>query len=964
MGLFRYFGENYLNLVNIRNAPLAREYVYNDLLSNQKRHVANTLPTILEQVGLLSVKKARVVLAISDSGMRAELEPILSVDYRVEAVADGGAAPAALQRERTDLVLINASPNEISALKKEPAMVDVLLIAISTEVSDEIGAINAGADDFVCWTGDVEHLKAILSARINARKWHRGGQGIETILDGMNDGFIAMDRNWRITFVNRSFMKMVSRLYSSAEELIGQDLWKSFPNTEKLETGRRYRRAMAAQQPDLFEYFYEPLQVWLEIRVQPSPDWLGIHVRDITERRQAEQALRTSEERYRSLFDSIDEGFCVVDMVFDEAGHPVDYIFLEANPAFEIQTGIYQPVGRRMKEIVPEHERHWFEIYGRVAKSGEPLRFVNEAKKLDHRWYDVYAFRLGGDESRKVAILFTDITESKLSAVHLEKRNELLALLSQAAHDLLAATDGRAMVQGLFDLVSRRLGLDVFFNFMVDEASGGLRLDVAGGVDEETKGRFAQLDFGQAVCGTVAQDRRRIVVREVQQCAYDKADGVKAMGVRAYACHPLFVGEQLIGTLSFGSRTRDVFEDDELEFMQTIASYVAMAKERLRIETERTKALQREREASQAKDRFLAVLSHELRTPLTPVLMLAAAREADPTLSPDLARDIAMIRRNVELETKLIDDLLDVSRIATGKLALRPEAVELNGAIRHVCKICEPQIREKRIHLHCDLDESSGQVQADPARLQQVLWNLLKNAVKFTPEGGDVYVSSRRLTSGVWQVLVRDTGIGIAEDALEHIFDAFEQGGEGITRQFGGMGLGLAISKALVELHQGRITATSGGSGFGSTFAVEWPPAVGGVTKASTMETPSEPTVSSKTRLLIVEDHADTARTLALLLKHHGYEVSTASNGASALELLSSESFDLVVSDLGLPDISGFELGQRVRELYPALKCIAMSGYGMEEDMRKSRESGFCEHLVKPVEVARLHQVIQSVIGH
>jgi len=906
--------------------------------------------------------KARVVLAISEFGLRAELESILSGDYRVESVTDEGTALAALQRERTDLILIDASPDEISALKRDPAMGDVLLIAISTEASDEIGTIEGGADDFVCWTGNAEHLKAILSARISARRWHRGGQGIESILDGMNDGFIAMDRNWRITFVNRSFMKIVARLYSSADELIGKDLWTSFPNTEKLETGRRYRRAMAAQEPDLFEYFYEPLQVWLEIRVQPSPDWLGIHVRDITERRKAELALRTSEERYRSLFDSIDEGFCVVDMIFDEAGHPVDYIFLEANPAFEIQTGIYQPVGRRMKQIAPDHERYWFEIYGRVAKSGEPLRFVNEARSLDHRWYDVYAFRLGGDESRKVAILFTDITESKLSALHLEKRNELLALLSQASHDLLAATDGRTMVRGLFELVARRLGLDVFFNFMVDEASGGLRLDIAGGVDEETRDRFARLDFGQAVCGTVAQDRRRIVVREVQQCAYDKADGVKAMGVRAYACHPLFVGDRLIGTLSFGSRTRDVFEDDELEFMQTIASYVAMAKERLRIEAERTTALQREREASMAKDRFLAVLSHELRTPLTPVLMLAAAREADETLPPDLARDMAMIRRNVELETKLIDDLLDVSRIATGKLVLRPEALDLSAVLRHVCKICEPQVGEKQVNLHCDLDASPGLVQADPARLQQVLWNLLKNAIKFTPKGGDVFVTSRRLDAGWWRVQVRDTGIGIADEALGQIFNAFEQGGEGITRQFGGMGLGLAISKALVDLHQGKITVTSGGAGLGSTFTVDWPAFIGSAAATPAEQSPKDPTVATKVRLLVVEDHADTARTLALLLTHHGYAVKTAPDAASALELAGSETFDLMVSDLGLPDMTGFELGKEIRRRHPTLKCIAMSGYGMEEDMRKSRESGFSEHLVKPVEVARLHQVIQSIV--
>ncbi len=895
--------------------------------------------------------------------MRAGLVTILGDNYQVEAVADEGSALLVLQREHTDLILINAEACLLAPLKQDLAGADVPVIAFAGDADKEIAAIEAGADDFVHWPGEVEPLQARIAARIKARARHRSGQGIETILNSMSDGFIAIDQDWRITFVNRSFMKLVTRLYSSSAELVGRNFWESFPEVDRRETGTRYRAAMESQQADFFEHFYEPLQVWLEVRVQPSPEWLGIYLHDITERRWAEQALRTSEERYRSLFESIDEGFCVIDMIFDEEGRPVDYRFLESNPAFEKHTGIYQSAGRRIKEIAPNHERHWFEIYGRVAKTGEPVRFINEARELDSRWYDVYAFRLGGGESRKVAVLFTDITESKLAAIHLERRNELLALLSEAAHDLLAATDSRAMVKGLFDLVARRLGLDVFFNFMIDDDSDALRLDIAGGVDEETQQRFARLDFGQAVCGTVAQDRRRIVVREVQQCAYDKAEGVKAMGVRAYACHPLFVGDRLIGTLSFGSRSRDVFEDDELEFMQTIVSYVAMAKERLRIEEERKTALQREREASLAKDRFLAVLSHELRTPLTPVLMIAAARELDATLSPGLHHDMAMIRRNVELETKLIDDLLDVSRIATGKLVLRPEPLDLNGAVRHVCGICQPQIAEKRIKLNCDLDEHTGQVLADPARLQQVLWNLLKNAIKFTPIGGDIYVTTKRLESGRWRVQVRDTGIGIAQETLGQIFDAFEQGGEGITRQFGGMGLGLAISKALVELHHGTIAAASEGTGHGSTFSVEWPASAGAVENVVPKRPPEDASTSGKVRLLLVEDHVDTARTLAMLLTHHGYTVKTAPDGASALDLAGRETFELMISDLGLPDMTGFDLGKEIRDRHPTLKCIAMSGYGMEEDIRKSRESGFVEHLVKPVDVARLSQVIQHVVG-
>lgn len=929
-----------------------------------------TVPSVEQKFDPASAVGSRIVLADGDPERLAELCQVLGRAYRIEVAEDGLKALRAIQREKPTLLLASVSLPGFDGLgllrriRCESGLADLPIILISTqEDGSEAAALGAGADDHITWPYRAEGLLARVAARLDVTQGRKDSfRSLATILDSIGDSFVALDRHWKISFVNQSFLRLVAPLYGGAEDLLGYELWERFPGLRDREAGRRYRAAMESQTPDHFEIFYEPLQVWLEVRVKPSPDSLGIYAHDVTERRRAEQAVRASEERYKTLFESIDEGFCVVEMLYDANGKACDYRFIETNPAFEKQTGLQHAVGRRMLEIASDHEKHWFEIYGRVASTGEPIRFINEARELDSRWFDVYAFRLGGKESRKVAVLFTDITESKLSSLILERRNELLALLSEAAHELLAATDPRDMVRQLFYLVARRLKLDVFFNFMVDESGTRLRLEVAGGVDEQIQEDFAHLDFGQAVCGTVARDKQRIVVRDVQGCNFDKAQGVKQMGVRAYACHPLFVGERLIGTLSFGSRSRDAFEDDELEFMQTIASYVAMAKERLRVEEERETALCRERDASLAKDHFLAVLSHELRTPLTPVLMTAAARELDPDLSPEVRRDMNMIRRNVELETKLIDDLLDVSRITSGKLSLNVEPLDLNSAVQHVCGICHPQFLEKKIRLHCDLDPVAGQIAADPARLRQVLWNLLKNAVKFTPAGGDIFVTTRVLPSGRRQVQVRDTGIGIAQEALVQIFDAFEQGGIGITQQFGGLGLGLAISKALVELHQGSIRAESVGTGQGSTFTVEWPAAepLGEAVMQEVKE--SSETSPSRVRLLIVEDHVDTALTLRLLLTHVGYYVQTADNAARALDLASRETFDIMVSDLGLPDASGYELMRKIRDRH-ALKGIAMSGYGMEEDMRKSREAGFSDHLVKPVDVERLHQVIQRVVA-
>lgn len=364
--------------------------------------------------------------------------------------------------------------------------------------------------------------------------------------------------------------------------------------------------------------------------------------------------------------------------------------------------------------------------------------------------------------------------------------------------------------------------------------------------------------------------------------------------------------------------------------------------------------------ANQSKDRFLAVLSHELRTPLMPVLMTVAALEDDTDLRPDVREDMAMIRRNIELETKLIDDLLDLNRITSGKLRLQLETVNLNEAVRQVCGICHPQAVEQGVRLECEFAADAGSVRADPARLQQVLWNLIKNGLKFTPKNGSVHVTTAPPAGGRGIVQVRDSGIGIAPEMLPRIFDAFEQGDPGITRKFGGLGLGLAISKALMELHEGSIRAESVGPGQGATFTLGLPraqPASG----AAAPQGAAEDGGSQLLRLLLVEDHHDTARKLRTLLERSGYAVSIANDVAGALELAGRETFDLVVSDLGLPDGSGYDVMAGLQITQP-LPGIAMSGYGMDEDVRRSRAAGFAEHLVKPIDVPQLRAAIRRVM--
>jgi PAS domain S-box-containing protein len=382
--------------------------------------------------------------------------------------------------------------------------------------------------------------------------------------------------------------------------------------------------------------------------------------------------------------------------------------------------------------------------------------------------------------------------------------------------------------------------------------------------------------------------------------------------------------------------------------------------ERKKTERELEHAKEVAEAASRAKDAFLAVLSHELRTPLTPVLMTAAVRERDPSLTQTIQAEMAMIRRNVELETKLIDDLLDLSRITSGKLTLQMELLDLNTAVNQVCDICRSQIQEKGIQLSFDLDTSIAPVNADASRLQQVLWNVLKNAAKFTPEGGSIHVCTMHQDSRV-QVQVQDSGVGMTPEVIPKIFDAFEQGDARVTRKFGGLGLGLAISKALVELHGGSIWVESPGVDQGCTVTIELPAAFP-QTSDLVVDRRNLPPPDQILRLLIVEDHADTALLLKRLLEASGFVVETAGSVAEALKAADSAHFDVLVSDLGLPDATGCDLMRQLRERHP-LKGIAMSGYGMEEDVRRSREAGFSEHLVKPVDISSLERAILNVVS-
>ncbi|MHA3774969.1 PAS domain-containing hybrid sensor histidine kinase/response regulator [Verrucomicrobiota bacterium sgz303538] len=598
---------------------------------------------------------------------------------------------------------------------------------------------------------------------------------------------------------------VVCRLFGMEErvEYPAEDAFRRVHSADSALAHKRLQDAIAGNGELDFE-FRVPLPDgtvrWLASRGRVVRDANGEPVQilgvnfDLTARKQAEEEVRESEERYRTLFESIDEAFCVVEMLFDEQGEPVDYRFVQVNPAFEAHTGLVGATGKTMRELAPKHEAHWFQIYGRVALTGESIRFENCADQLG-RWFDVFAFRTGPAKRRQVGILFTDIT-------------------------------------------ARRQ----------------------------------------------AEEARRAAQAQAES-------------------------------------------------------------------------------ALQAKDNFLATLSHELRTPLTPVLMTAASLAGDQRLPDDVREQLGMIERNVALEARLIDDLLDLTRITRGKLPLRNEPCDVHSLIAHAVEIVRDEAQGKSITLNLELAARKCGLSGDPARLQQVFWNLLKNAVKFTPRGGRITVGTRDV-DGTLELEVSDSGVGFTPSDAEGIFHPFEQGQKAGDHRFGGLGLGLAIAKAIVELHGGSIRAESAGRGSGATFVIDLPNAYVPTPQATGTGHGGHFT-TAKTggalRLLVVEDHEPTLSVVTKLLQRAGHHVVTAQTVNAALTAAESAEFDVVISDLGLPDGTGVELMSRLRTNHPDLRGIALSGYGMEEDVRRSHDAGFETHLTKPVNFDQLRQALDHL---
>ena len=643
---------------------------------------------------------------------------------------------------------------------------------------------------------------------------------------------------------------------------------------------------------------------------------------DAVERARAEVALRESEAKYRLLFNSMDEGYFLCDVIFDENDSPIDIFYVDANPAATQMLGV-DFTGRRLKDINPNYEAYWYEIFGRVARTGQGERLQQYAEP-DQKWYDFYVFKVGDTNSRRIAIVFQDISDRKRAELELQK--------------FVSLADNSGEFIGMCDMN--------FVPFYVNPA--GQQLVGLDNVQQYIEASVRDFFFPEDQDFILNEFFPR-VLQEGRAEVEIRFRHFKT-GAALWMIYNVFYIKG---------------EDNQPIGLATVSRNIT---ERKQIEAERERLLQQEQvareeaqRANRIKDEFLAMLSHELRSPLNPILGWSKLLQSKPFDPATVQQALSTIERNAKVQTKLIDDLLDVARILGGKLKLEETAVNLATVIEAALEVVKTAAIAKSIELQFN-QASACFVRGDEDRLQQVVWNLLSNAIKFTPKNGQVRVGLSTC-NGMALLTVTDTGQGISPDFMPYLFQSFRQEDASITRRYGGLGLGLAIVKYLVEAHGGSITAASPGVGQGATFTVQLP----------LLETAPAPAISDPLhevdltgiKVLVVDDSEDTRALLDTLLSAYGAQTCIVASGAEALTNLATFAPDILICDIGMPDMDGYTLLQQIRALPSAhgrnIPAIAVTAFAREEDRQRALAQGFVQHVAKPIELEQLVSAIAQL---
>jgi len=961
----------------------------------------------------------------------------------------------------------------------------------------------------------------------------RAAERMENMLESLTDGFCAVDRDWRITYINGRALQMAAPLNKSRDSLVGRRLWDEFEDLHGTSVAADCLRAMEQRITVNKEFFYRRLQCWLDMRVYPSPDGLTLYFQDITARKLDQQALidnnnrlqlaiaagRLGDWRWDAASDRVTFGARAAEILGLPPGVALEWPLLRARLAQDDRprvrravleafsqgkdldlechllplagaahcvalvgrpdyaspaqgggvlgmTGMAQDISARreaddhlrqseeelraLANTIPQlawmadpsgaivwFNQRWYEYTGitpsestgwgwkavydpavlpavlehwnESVRTGTPFEMEFPIRGADgnFRWF-LTRVEAVHDRDGRVVRWFgtnTDVDQVKRAEQALREESHVLELLNSTGSILASTRDLRSLMQAATDAAAGVCGarFGAFFHYGEQGAGTLFSLYTLSGAtsaefqDVAAPGASALFGPGLRAAGLV---RIGDIGADPQHAGKAPQFGLPAghPPVRSYLSVPVMARSgELLGTMFFGHPEPDVFTERSERIVSGIAAQAAIAVDNIRLveaasraAEERKVLLENEREAraeaertSQMKDEFLATLSHELRTPLSAILGWSQVLRRGSRDGADLQRGLSTIERNARAQAQLIEDLLDMSRITSGKVLLDMQTVTPASFIDAAIETVRPAADAKSIRIERHYGATPA-VAGDPGRLQQVIWNLLSNAIKFTPRDGLVSIEVGQRDEQL-AITIRDNGAGIGPEFITHVFERFRQADASMTRSHGGLGLGLSIVKHLVEQHGGTVRAESAGVGQGASFTIELPVA----------KTPPRATQSARAQMilqsapppagdavdgqaaeaavrdmrgisvLVVDDDRDARELIARILADCQASVRLAASAREAYDLLRAEPPDLLISDLGMPEVDGLELLSWVRalprEAGGQVAAIALTAFARSEDRLKALEAGFSAHVSKPVEQTELMAAIGMV---
>jgi PAS domain S-box-containing protein len=832
-------------------------------------------------------------------------------------------------------------------------------------------------------------IGALISAL--SETMYRGRRRLEGLLHSIDEGFVVFDPDWRYRYVNDRGAEL---LRQPASSMIGKTVWDVFPDVVGTELETQLRRAAAGNEPVAFEAFYRPYGRWFRTRVFPTPDGFSALLEDTTDRKQAEEASMRLAAIVRSSEEAI-------------VGKDLDGTITAWNPAAERLFGFtaQEAIGRSIRMIVPpdrqgeeddvlrrlrrgETIEHLETV--RLRKDGTPINIaltVSPIRDADGRI--IGASKIARDIGER---LHAEVERTRLLAAEQAARGRAEAaerratLLSESSAALNASLDSATTLRTVSRLVIPRFA-DWCIIDLVTRENTLERVAVSTG-EPDTESLSAELQryapewTSSQPAAEVLRSRTTIVIPEVTEdtlgsTARDERHlaVMRKLRPRSAIAVPMVTRQRVVGAITLVRTTPgQPYEAADVAMAEELARRAALAVDNATLFSEADQAREQAEGANRAKDEFLAVLSHELRTPMNAVYGWARMLQMGQIDSGTTPRALDAIVRNAHVQLQLIDDLLDVSRIISGKMRLDIRPVDIQRVLESALDAVRPAVDAKGLTLQSLLDPSAGPIHGDPDRLQQVVWNLLMNAVKFTPRDGRIQLTLQRVNSQV-EIVVSDTGAGIRHELLPVIFDRFRQGESGSTRDQGGLGIGLALVRHLVELHGGSVTAESAGEGKGSTFRVKLPLVVALV---ATKEDRAHPTAWQPMpayqgpslrglRVLVVDDDPDALDLIATILRRAEAEAVLCSSPPEALAALRSWRPHVLVSDIEMPGEDGYSLIRKVRELADSeggqIPAVALTAYGRPEDRVRSLSAGYSMHVAKPVDPVELGVIVANLAG-